>query len=110
MSQSLETITEHYKELYCNTDALEPPSPFLSMKLSRDLLKPNPSGLSISIARKLSSVVSAKPPQTPAAGARGATCDLLDANFCALDVNMVSTILSVAQKGDCRVTPCSARL
>ena len=90
MTQALQTITEQYKELYSSSDAPETASPFLRTKFSKDVLKTNPSGLSISIARKLSSIHSAKPPQTPAAGARGATCDLLDANFCALDINLVN--------------------
>ena len=91
MSQRLQTITEQYKELYLTSDAPEATSLSLRTKPPRDTLKSNPSGLSVFIARKLSNALSAKPPQTPAAGARGATCDLLDAHFCALDVNVVST-------------------
>ena len=90
MSHSLQTITEQYKELYLSSDAPETTSISLRTKLPRDTLKSNPSGLSVSIARKLSNALSAKPPQTPAAGARGATCDLLDAHFSALDVDVVS--------------------
>ena len=90
MSHSLQTITEQYKELYLSSDAPETTSISLRTKLPRDTLKSNPSGLSVSIARKLSNALSTKPPQTPAAGARGATCDLLDAHFSALDVDVVS--------------------
>ena len=92
MSQRLHTITEQYKELYLSSDAPEATSLTLHTKPPRDTLKSNPSGLSVSIARKLSNALSAKPPQTPAAGARGATCDLLDAHFCALDVNVVNIL------------------
>ena len=90
MSQRLQTITEQYRELYLSTEAPETASLNLRTKPPADPLRTNHNGLSVSIARKLSSALSAKPPQTPAAGARGATCDLLDAHFCALDVNAVS--------------------
>ncbi len=92
MANHLQTITEQYAQMYQESDVPETKSMTLKLKPSKGL-KSNPSGISISIVRKLSSAVSAKPPQTPAAGARGATCDLLDANFMALDVDTVRKIL-----------------
>lgn len=92
MAQHLQTITEQYAQMYQASELPERKSVTFEPKLGKGL-KTNPSGLSISIVRKLSAAVSAKPPQTPAAGARGATCDLLDANFMALDVDTVRTIL-----------------
>ncbi|BDA42027.1 Putative 4-hydroxy-4-methyl-2-oxoglutarate aldolase at C-terminar half [Coccomyxa sp. Obi] len=86
MALTLQTITEQYAQMYQNSDFPETKSVTMPPK-PKSGLKSNPSGLSISLVRKLSSAVSAKPPQTPAAGARGATCDLLDANFMALDVD-----------------------
>jgi hypothetical protein len=85
MTQQLQTITEQYAELYSKSDVPEVNSVTLRSKAS---LRSNPSGLSVSIARILSQRISARP-ETPAASARGATCDLLDAHFCALDINVV---------------------
>ena len=85
MAQQLQTITEQYAALYSKAEAPEVTSVTLRAKPP---LSSNPSGLSISIARVLSQRISAKP-ETPAANARGATCDLLDAHFCALDINKV---------------------
>ena len=85
MAQQLQTITEQYAALYSKADAPEVTSVTLRSKVP---LSSNPSGLSVSIARVLSQRISAKA-ETPAASARAATCDLLDAHFCALDINMV---------------------
>ncbi len=94
MADTLQSISEHFAQVYQASDA--PPSETKSMTLkpkARSGLQSNPSGLSVAIARRLSSAVSAKPPQTPAAGARGATCDLLDANFVGLDVDTVRHLI-----------------
>lgn len=88
MAHNLQRISEQYAQMYQDSDVPETKSVTLKPK-PKSGLKSNPSGLSVSIVRKLSSAVSAKPPQTPAAGARGATCDLLDANFMGLDVDTV---------------------
>lgn len=85
MAQQLQTITEQYAALYSKADAPEVTSVPLRFKPP---LSSDPSGLSVSIARVLSQRISAKA-ETPAASARGATCDLLDTHFCALDINVV---------------------
>lgn len=87
MASSLITITEQYAQLYqehgpdVSSFTFKPANEFKSMKS-------NPSGLTINIVRQLSTFLSAKP-VTPPAGARGAICDLLDANFTGLDVETV---------------------
>ena len=95
MADTLQRISEHFAQMYQVSDVL--PAETKSMTLppkAKSGLRSKPSGLSVAIARQLSSAVSAKPPQTPAAGARGATCDLLDANFVGLDVDTVRYTLS----------------
>ncbi|KAK9903980.1 hypothetical protein WJX75_001825 [Coccomyxa subellipsoidea] len=84
MATKVASLTEQYHQLY-----QDHPQDAFTFRPSgiKNGLRSNPSGLSVSVVRRLSSYVSTKPPPTPPAGARGATCDLLDATFCNLDVD-----------------------
>jgi hypothetical protein len=86
MTTSLASITEQYCHKY---QEHAPELSTLTLKPHPNSLKSNPSGLTIGLVRQLSSLISAKAPLTPPAGARGATCDLLDAQFAGLDVDTV---------------------
>ena len=88
MATQLSSITEQFHQLYQDHPQEKAGFTFRPSGVNNGL-QSNPSGLSVSIVRRLSSYVSTKPPPTPPAGARGATCDLLDATFCNLDVDSV---------------------
>lgn len=110
MASNLASLTEQYHQLY--QDHPQDAFTFRPSGINNGL-RSNPSGLSVSVVRRLSSYVSTKPPPTPPANARGATCDLLDATFCNLDVDTVRCHLEThefSSENNDRLCSCSPHL